>query len=141
MTRRPTVIVALGMLVLAVNSARADDQEKIQGIRTYSKMLEDGEDVPAAELAMQTIEFKGNKMIIRHGSTIDKEYEFTLNASKKPSAIDFKGPSGKTEPGIYDLDGDTLRICMAEAGRERPAKFESPVGSKVTYIVLKKQAK
>ena len=37
-----------------------------------------------------------------------------LDPSKKPKAIDITQLSGKGEtiPGIYSIDGDTLKICM-----------------------------
>ena len=55
----------------------------------------------------------------------------TLDESTKPKSIDIVGFAGKesdktkTYPGIYELDGDKLRICYAETSPERPTKFES----------------
>jgi len=40
------------------------------------------------------------------------------------------GPEiGNTNRGIYELEGDRLRICFATRGSMRPAAFESPAGS------------
>jgi uncharacterized protein (TIGR03067 family) len=39
--------------------------------------------------------------------------QFTLDATKKPKAIDLKLLTGnRALVGIYELDGDTLRVCM-----------------------------
>jgi hypothetical protein len=45
--------------------------------------------------------------------------------------------------GIYKLDGNTLTLCLAVGGEEanRPAKFESPAGSMVMLLTLKRPVK
>ena len=54
-----------------------------------------------------------------------------LEESKTPKSIDLHGFAGKqnektkTYPGIYEIDGDKLRICYAETSSTRPTKFES----------------
>lgn len=54
-----------------------------------------------------------------------------LDESKTPRTIDIDGFAGKqnektkTYPGIYEIDGDKLRICYAETSSTRPSKFES----------------
>ena len=55
----------------------------------------------------------------------------TLDETTTPKSIDIVGFAGKenertkTYPGIYELAGDTLRICYPEYGSQRPTKFES----------------
>jgi uncharacterized protein (TIGR03067 family) len=141
MIRRLTAIAAVGVLVLGTGSARADDQEKFQGVWKPAKGVRGGMEMPADELAKMSIEFKGNKAKPRHGDRAEEEAEFTLDASKNPRTLDIKNADGKTVLGIYEFDGDTLKVCFSKDGGERPAKFESPDGSMVMYIVLKKQAK
>lgn len=57
-----------------------------------------------------------------------------IDAAKRPKAIDIEvadGPhKGTVYKGIYDLDGDTLRICFALPDRaERPTEFKAGKGS------------
>jgi hypothetical protein len=40
--------------------------------------------------------------------------------------------------GIYEIDGDTLRICVAKKGKERPKTFESKEGSGHVLTVMKR---
>lgn len=55
----------------------------------------------------------------------------TLDASTTPKSIDIAGFAGKenektkTYPGIYEIDGDRLRICYSETSPKRPTRFES----------------
>jgi uncharacterized protein (TIGR03067 family) len=48
-----------------------------------------------------------------------------------------KGPNkGKTFPAIYEVKGDTLRVCYDLDGKERPREFKTEKGKKyflVTY--------
>jgi hypothetical protein len=49
-----------------------------------------------------------------------------------------EGPNkGKTFPAIYELEGDTLRICYALEGTKRPTEFKV-TGEKVLLVTYKK---
>jgi uncharacterized protein (TIGR03067 family) len=54
-----------------------------------------------------------------------------LDESTKPKSIDIVAFAGKanektkTYVGIYEIEGDRLRICYAESGQKRSTKFES----------------
>jgi uncharacterized protein (TIGR03067 family) len=61
-------------------------------------------------------------------STIEGTYQ--IDPTKKPQTIDFtplKGgraeAQGKPQLGIYELDGDTFRYCVAYSGNPRPTEF------------------
>ena len=67
---------------------------------------------------------------------------YTIDTSKTPATVDMKVKGGtfdgKTLVGIAKVDGDTMTIAFVEEGKERPTKFESPVGSGVVLTVYKK---
>jgi uncharacterized protein (TIGR03067 family) len=73
-----------------------------------------------------------------------RESHYKLYPDRKPPAIDVtsqvggEGEKGKLFKGIYVLDGDTLKVCMAHPGDERPAKVESKEGTTIMLIVLKR---
>src|SRR5262249_31776038 len=71
---------------------------------------------------------------------------FTLGADGTPKTIDASftvKDSGEklTAHGIYELNGDTFRVCWREQGGERPREFGSKAGSGTRLIVLQRMQK
>jgi uncharacterized protein (TIGR03067 family) len=70
-----------------------------------------------------------------------------LNPKRKPKIIDFvqldtsfprREWRGRTRPGIYELDEDSLRLCLPESHDERrPTSFEPGGGNRV-YMFRRK---
>ena len=63
---------------------------------------------------------------------------YTLDTTTKPKSITITGTegpnNGKTYPAIYELKGDTLRICYDLSGAKRPTEFKSIAGTRL-YLV------
>jgi uncharacterized protein (TIGR03067 family) len=68
--------------------------------------------------------------------------DYKLDASKKPAEIDMtvaEGQgAGKSSQGIYELDGDTLKICYGLPGANRPKDFKTKEGAKENCFILKR---
>jgi hypothetical protein len=66
-----------------------------------------------------------------------------LNASAKPKALDITGTEGpnkgKTIRGIYEQDGDTLRVCCDLSGKSRPKELKTSEGTKLFVVTYKRQ--
>ena len=39
---------------------------------------------------------------------------------------------------IYELDGDTFRVCIAAVGKDRPSEFKAEADSQQTLIVYER---
>ena len=64
---------------------------------------------------------------------------YTVDAASNPKRIDLgEEYAGKKALGIYSIAKDELRLCYAEPGAERPAKFESKPGDRVFLFILKR---
>ena len=92
------------------------DHEAIQGFWKLIAYTAAGRPLPNGDLGT-VYRFVGNRF--RHIRTRLGSH-FKLHAQMNPKGIDFVQPSMRsTSMGIYDLDGDTLKICRAGMGRPR----------------------
>jgi len=83
--------------------------------------------------------FEKDKAHIIAGDEAAATLTYTTDASKTPHEIDLEsGP--KKVLAIFAIDGDTLKICGAEGSDSRPTKFETPEGSRVALMTLKRSA-
>jgi uncharacterized protein (TIGR03067 family) len=71
---------------------------------------------------------------------------FTIDASREPPAIDLveqDGPEdvkGKVQRGVYELDGDTLRVCVnPRAVTERPKELRTAAGEETMILIFKRE--
>src|SRR5688572_21102104 len=74
--------------------------------------------------------FDGKKMTVVGKR---EEYEYSTEPSKSPSTIDFISVQDKDtiSLGIYERDGDSLRLCYQKGKGDRPSAFESPRDSQI----------
>jgi uncharacterized protein (TIGR03067 family) len=68
---------------------------------------------------------------------------YTIDPSKSPKTIDIKftgGPlDGLTMQGVYELEGDTYKVCLPGGGKkDRPKELASKEGSGLVLEVLKR---
>jgi RNA polymerase sigma factor (sigma-70 family) len=71
------------------------------------------------------LEIKGDRMILKkRGDEKFSEMRIKLSPASAPPAIDMIDGT-ETMPGIYQIKGDTLRLCVRERGDERPTEFRS----------------
>jgi len=74
-------------------------------------------------------------------------YKIKLDSTTSPKSIDLvshEHPSGMTftQIGIYEWNGETLRVCLDNSGKVRPKEFRSPKGQDNIYVsVLKRKVK
>jgi uncharacterized protein (TIGR03067 family) len=84
----------------------------------------------------------GNETTVTAGPQVMLKATFMNDPSKSPKTIDYvlaHGPSkGKSQLGIYELDGNLLKVCTAAPGLPRATKFESLQGDGSTLTVWKK---
>ena len=82
------------------------------------------------------IEVEG-KVVARGTSEIDP--------TKKPKTVDLTmtegEDKGKTSLGIYEFGEDSRKVCLAPAGKARPAEFSSTAANGHVLAVLKRMKK
>lgn len=146
MIKRMVGFLTIGLLLGAMPADDSKrDLEKLAGEWTMESAERDGDKVPEEFARSLKRTVKGDEYIIsRDGEELSKG-KFKLDASKKPKEIDLtpsSGPAeGQTIKGIYELDGDTFKICYGPPEGERPKEFAAPAGSGNTLAVWKRDKK
>jgi uncharacterized protein (TIGR03067 family) len=114
-----------------------NDLDKLQGTWTVEAMEVDG----------QSLSSPGDARVVIEGSRfttlgMGAVYEGTVevDSSANPARIDMKfdkGPEkGNTNLGIYQLKGDSWKLCLATRGTVRPESFQSTAGSGIAVETL-----
>jgi len=82
---------------------------------------------------------------VRRGDKLLAEATVKLDPTTKPKTIDVTFTEGerkgKTVLGIYEIESDAFRVCVARPGDERPAEFSAKAGSGHILIVYKRDKK
>jgi uncharacterized protein (TIGR03067 family) len=139
-------------LGLAASSALADDKAdlekevgKFQGPWTIESSETGGEKLAIGELKGLIVTFEGNKNTVKKGDEVIQIGTQKIDPTKSPKTIDVTmtdGPSkGMVMLGIYEFDGDTLKVCFDPQGKKRPTEFKSPAGSENFVNVHKRVTK
>ncbi len=138
-----TMLAAVSLTVLAVRADKkpADkDEDRIRGTWKMVSGDKGGEKAPEDLVKRFRLTLKADgKLTVVAKEDGDQEGTYKLDTGKKPKQIDIT-VDDKMMEGIYELDGDNLKLCVAEAG-SRPTEFKAPEGSKVMLIVLKREKK
>jgi uncharacterized protein (TIGR03067 family) len=159
--RRFRIVLAVGLALLIMLYGSAwfprGDAAKLQGSWTVAAVEDSG--VPSKETFLKTRQyiFDGHRAIVRArgapvaaswvGDWVERNIKspsFKLNPTPSPKEIDLILPDFSTMRGIYEIDGDRLRICFSgpsgKAAMTRPTGF-SVSGSGARLVVLKRDGK
>jgi uncharacterized protein (TIGR03067 family) len=130
------------VLVAAAPAEDKKDEDVIQGTWTVVLKEMGGKKTPGADLKALKVTIKDGKLTVDDGKK-KGTVAYKLDPSKKPKAIDLTRDDEKmATPAIYELDGDTLKLCWSEKDPDhRPTEFASGDGSGQTVMVLKREKK
>lgn len=123
--------------------AAKKEQEKWQGTWTLKSVENNGAKMPEGRLAGfgYRMTVTGDRYVHTVKGMNIRDVAFTLDPTAKPKTIDTRDKDNKTEKGIYELDGDTLRVCLAEEGKDRPTEFSAKEGTRCSLMVFKREKK
>lgn len=142
------ILVALGIVgtILPVQSQdqEADERKKLVG--TWQGFVVSGRGertdrgpVKLTEVVItaDTIRAKDDKMSFGEG-------KYKLDLAQSPRRLDPTGSAGSYKglqfTGIYTLEGDTLKWCVANPGKPRPTEYKTTTAVQF-YMVLKRVPK
>lgn len=121
-----------------------EEGKKIQGTWDLTEVVAGGKHVPPEKVKGGKATFSEGKMTLVSPGDELREFTFKLDPKAKPKAIDMTalngGFKGKTNSGVYLVDGDILKMCMPGLpSMDRPTKLESSEGSDLVLMILKRQ--
>jgi uncharacterized protein (TIGR03067 family) len=140
--------LSLGFLVFVVLSlsARAaeskGDAKALEGtwLPTMAELA--GEKFPDEGLKSITLTLSGSSYTVMVGKATDKG-TVKLDPGKKPKTLDITGTEGpnkgKTFLAIYELKGDTLRVCYDLSGKARPEEFKTKADTQLFLVTYKRK--
>jgi uncharacterized protein (TIGR03067 family) len=106
--------------------------KRLQGEWAPVTVITNGQPLPQAMLSFGSRTMTGNETKVTFGGQVMVHAKVRIDESQTPIAVDYlnigRGAKGVTL-GIMELDGDTVRFCMAPAGGSRPGEFTSEKGS------------
>src|SRR5450432_2289487 len=123
--------VAASLTVFAGDSP--DDAKAVQGNWKPVKAELAGQPMDEAVMKIISLKLDNGKYEVFVGNDPDRG-TYTVDATTQPKSMTVTGTEGpnhgKTFPAIYEINGDTLRICYDLSGAKRPMQFKSTAGTK-----------
>jgi uncharacterized protein (TIGR03067 family) len=117
---------------------------KFQGTWTFESSVAGGKELPAGALEGLILTFEGDRHTVKKGDQVIQVGIQKLDPSKSPKAIDVTLTEGVKKGtvmlGIYEINGDTLKVCFDAEGQKRPTQFKSAPGSE-TFVNVHKRVK
>lgn len=135
--------VAAAILAAAALAADSSvDAKGIQGTWMPTKGELGGKPVPETVLKQISLKLEDGNYLVTVAGETDKG-TYLLDPASKPKSITVKGTEGpnkgKTFPAIYELQGDTLRICYDLSESNRPTEFTTVTGTKLYLVTYKRR--
>jgi uncharacterized protein (TIGR03067 family) len=143
MKPRVMVILALAFLMGGEASPKRQSQEKdetqLQGVWEHILVEVAGKKLPEEEVRAFELVISGNQMTLTKSKTGKSlSMTFRIDPTKTPKTIDldFGLPTLERIKGIYELQGDKLRVCM---GVDRPREFKTKPNSNEKMFLVKRK--
>jgi len=146
MNRRCLLIVGVALLLAAGDAGEDVKKELAKFGGTWRIVSLETEQGKIGEDALKDFRLiiEGDKFTAKEQSG-EVHGTFKVDPAKKPKTIDIimkDGPMKDTTMlGIYELDGDTYKLCGDMQGKNRPTEFAVKPGSGYVLEVLKREKK
>jgi uncharacterized protein (TIGR03067 family) len=137
-------LLAAVVVVLSVCAvSRSDDAKKGDGTWVPTSAELAGMAFPDEVLKTMKLVIKDGEYTATVGMQIDKGTFKITDASEKIKKMDITGTDGpnkgKTILAIFELDGDTMKVCYDLSGEKRPTEFKTKPDTKLFLAVYKRQ--
>lgn len=122
--------------------AIADELKRFEATWRFVEIEVAGQKVPEKAFEKDTLILKGKRFSSYVGGKL-VHGDFKIDPMAKPKTIDIiftEGPGkGHSQKGIYELTGDTQKICIAGPDQPRPTEFAASPDSGHIIEILKRE--
>ena len=137
------IIVAVCTLLFSQTS-RADDLKDMTGTWKVESAEAGGKKIESEDLKEIVVKITGDRYEVNVKDKLDAG-TLKLDETQKPKTMDATDTegldAGKVVKAIYELSGDTLRVCYAMEGGDRPTEFATKEGSPLLMLTYKREKK
>lgn len=134
-----TILLAAFWLLMTADDFAKRELDRYQGKWVLVSEEFEGKDIPAEKRPQQSYVVNGDKIVFMSNGR-ERSAFVKLDPSKKPKTYDLIRDDGLLSMNeIYTWDdGDTIKICAADAGGDRPDGFKTAPGSRNRIRVWKR---
>lgn len=135
------VLSAVLFAAAGQDESAASDLAKLEGVWRFATVAVDGKEHPAPPFdTNKLIIAKAGRYVIVQGPRITRG-SIQLDPNPSPKHYDVTIISGPAKPvvtrGVYEIDGETYRICLPLTGNTRPSAVRSQPGT--IFFVFKRE--
>lgn len=141
MTQRVFFIL---LMVGSCCESLADDPKPLAGTWALKASTLGGRD-HNEDFKGMVLKIEGNNYVVGF-DTVEDKGTLTVGTAKDHKTIDLKTKpdglfKGRTMPGIYKIDGDTLTLCVNTEQPDRPTKYEAPEKTPLMLLTFVREKK
>jgi uncharacterized protein (TIGR03067 family) len=112
---------------------------RLEGTWQLASAEADGKRLPDEQAKQIRVVIQGGRHTVYFGDrAVAESVPFKIDPGKRPKQVEDTLKDGRKVRGIYGLDGDALRLCVAAPDKERPTEFTGKAGSGSTLRVFKR---
>ena len=123
-------------------SVRADDLNAMKGKWKIEKAEAGGKEIESDDLKSVLLTITGERYEVLVKDKTDAG-TLKLDESQKPKTMDSTDTEGenvgKVIKAIYEISGDTMRVCYVLDGGERPTEFATKSDTALLLITYKRE--
>ena len=143
LTAFPAALLAICTLLFS-RPAQADDLKAMEGTWKVEAAEAGGKKIESGDLMEIVVKIAGARYEVKVKDKLDAG-TLKLDETQKPKTMDATDTEGddvgKVVKAIYELSGDTLRVCYALDGGERPTEMATKEGSPLLLLTYKREKK
>ena len=108
--------------------SKGDAAPELEGKWAMASCVSSGQPLPAEVVKHGQRVARDNQITVTMMGQVMLQARYSVTKTTKPKSIDYELKGGLRQFGIYEFDGELLKVNFGLPGQERPADFSSAAG-------------